>query len=69
MTIKTMTEEEIINAINKVQGIGGMTVNERLFLSGLMDEFDRARIHDKEKAKKILELLGVDEFSIQQIVK
>ena len=64
-----MTEQEIINAINKVQGIGGMTVNERLFLSGLMDEFDKARIHDKEKAKKILELFGVDEYSIEQIIK
>lgn len=64
-----MTEQEIINAINKVQEIGGMTVNERLFVCGLMDEFDKAIIHDKEKAKKILELLGVDEYSIQQIVR
>jgi hypothetical protein len=64
-----MTEQEIIIAINKVQGIGGMTVNERLFVCGLMDEFDKASIHDKDKAKKILELLGVDQSSILQIVK
>lgn len=64
-----MTKQEIIYAINKIQGIGGMTVNERLFMCGLMDEFDKARIHDKEKAEKILELLGVDQSSILQIVK
>lgn len=64
-----MTEQEIITAINKIQGIGGMTVNERLFGSGLMDEFDIAKIHDKDKAKKILKLLGVDDYSIQQIVE
>lgn len=64
-----MTEQEIITAINKIQGIGGMTVNERLFVCGLMDEFDKVKIHDKNKAKKILKLLGVDDYSIQQIVE
>lgn len=64
-----MTEQEIITAINNIQGIGGMTVNERLFVCGLMDEFDKAKIHDKDKAKKILKLLGVDDYSIQQIVE
>lgn len=64
-----MTVQEIKEAIKKVPGIGGMTVNERLFLSGLMDEFDDAKINNKEHAKKILELLGVDEPSINLIVK
>lgn len=64
----TMTEQEIINSINKVDGLGGMTVNERIFVCGLMDEFDKALLDDKAKAKKILELLGVDKPSIEKIV-
>lgn len=65
----TVTEQEIIKAISKVEGIGGMTVNERLYVCGLMDEFNNALIKEKDKAKKILELLGVDKPSIEQIVK
>jgi hypothetical protein len=63
-----MTEQEIIKAISKVEGLGGMTVNERLYFCGLIDEFDKALIADKDKAKKILELLGVDKPSIEKIV-
>lgn len=63
-----MNEQEIKKAISKVEGLGGMTVNERLFVCGLMDEFDRALIVDIDKAKKILELLGVDKTSIPKIV-
>ncbi len=64
----TMTEQEIIKAISKVEGLGGMTVNERLYVCGLMDEFDNAQIVDKERARKILELLKVDKPSIEKIV-
>lgn len=63
-----MTEEEIIKVISKVEGLDGMTVNERLFVCRLMDEFDKALTVDKDKAKKILELLGVDKPSIEKIV-
>ena len=63
-----MTEQEIIKAIDKVDGLGGMTVNERLDACGLMDEFDKALNGDKTKAKEILELLGVDKPSIGKIV-
>ena len=64
-----MTEQQIIKAISKVEGIGGMTVNERLWVSGLWDEFDKCLKSDKEKAKRILELLKVDLPSIELIVK
>jgi len=64
-----MTEEEMIAAIKKVNGISGMTVNERLYVTGLMPEFDKCRKSDKEKAKRILELLRVDKPSIDKIVK
>jgi len=63
-----MTEHEIIKSISKVEGLGGMTLNERLFVCGLIDEFDKALIDDKDKAKKIVELLGIDKPSIEKIV-
>lgn len=63
-----MTDEEIQNAINKVEGLGGMTVNQRLFVSGIMDEFDNALKNDKDKARRILEMLHVDKGSIDKIV-
>jgi len=64
-----MTDEEIKDIISKVEGINGMTVNERLFVSGLMDEYDKVKWSDKPKAKRILELLDVDEPSINKIIK
>ena len=64
-----MTEEEIIKAIKKVNGISGMTVNERLYVTGLMPEFDKCRKSEKEKTKKILELLHVDKSSIDRIIE
>lgn len=63
-----MTEEQIIKAIEHVDGIGGMTVNERLFVCGLMSEFENALQMDKAKATRILELLQVDTNSIEKIV-
>lgn len=64
-----LTDEQIINKASKVDGLGGMTVNERLYISGLINEFDRCMIADKEKARRILELLQVDEASINKIVR
>lgn len=64
-----MTDEKIIEVINKVDGIRGMTVNERLYVTGLMKEFDKSLKSNKEKAKRILELLHVDKPSIDKIVK
>ena len=62
-----MTEQQIIKAISKVDGLGGMTVNERLYVCGLMDEFDKAIIVDKNKAKKILELLGLTNLQSKKL--
>jgi molecular chaperone GrpE (heat shock protein) len=48
----------------------GMTVNERLYASGKMDEFDRAiEEKNKEKVKAILMEVQVDEASINDILK
>ncbi|MPM93271.1 hypothetical protein SDC9_140407 [bioreactor metagenome] len=64
-----MTEKKIIAAINKVDGLGGMTVNERIYVTGLLKEFDKSLKSDKEKAKKILELLQVDGVSIDTFLR
>lgn len=58
-----------IGTLDKTQNFGGMTVNERLFFSGFIDEFDKSKISDKVRAKQILRSLQVDEPSIELIVK
>ena len=47
----------------------GMTVNERLYLSGMMDEFDKA-VEEKniEKIRSILEHVDLSEESIKPIL-
>ena len=63
-----MTKEEIYEKANSIIGIQGMTGNERLFASGLMDEFDKAKKSDKYKARTILQALRFDELSIGKII-
>lgn len=49
---------------------GGMTVNERLYLSGLMDEFDKA-VKEKNISKVISILKSVEftDLSIKPILE
>ncbi len=63
-----MTKEEIYEKANSVVGIEGMTGNERLYISGLMDEFDKTKKSDKHKARTILKALKFDELSIGRLV-
>jgi biofilm protein TabA len=53
----------------KTLNFGAMTGNERLFLSGLMKEFDQSKIINKENAIKILKALRCDEGSINLMVQ
>jgi hypothetical protein len=49
---------------------GGMTVNERLYLSGLFDEFDIAvATRDEEKLREILKQIFLSEENINAIVE
>jgi len=63
-----MTDKEIKKKVNQVNGIGGMTVNERLFATDLIDLFDKAKKADIELAKRILLALKVDKISIDKIL-
>jgi hypothetical protein len=63
-----MTKEEIVKKVKKIDGLGGMTVNERLYVTGLMDTFDKAKNKDKELARLILEAIRVDKQSIEKIL-
>ena len=53
---------------NEHKSLNGLTGNERLFVTGLIDEFDNAKRHDKSKARQILKALDFDDKSIQRIV-
>jgi hypothetical protein len=66
---ENMTEKKIEHKISLVENIGGMTVNERLYVCGLDKEFEKALKNDKLKAERILELLKVDKLSIELILK
>jgi hypothetical protein len=56
-------DEEISN-----RSYAGMTVNERLWESGLMKEFDQVKKSNKQRAIEILQQLGVDKLSIHKIL-
>ena len=62
-------DEAIIKRIENIEGLGGMTVNERLYLAGLYDEFFSVIKTDKARARKILTWIKVDEPSIDNILK
>lgn len=64
-------QQKIMSALEKpdLNGISGMTVNERLYALGLMDDFDKYKKSNKRFAQFILERLKVDNDSIEKILK
>jgi hypothetical protein len=66
---KKLIDEQTFTRIQSIEELSGMTVNERLYVSGLMDEFDKVKTEDKRRAKIILRWLRVDEPSIEMILK
>ena len=62
-------EEITIEKVQNVIGLNGMTVNEMLNASGLMEEFDKTKNKNKTRATQILRILRVDETSIKKILK
>ncbi|WP_340198823.1 hypothetical protein [Ascidiimonas sp. W6] len=67
--LNKIQEELTIEKVQSVVGFGGMTVNERLYATGLMDDFDRTKKKNKTRAAQILRILRVDEPSIKKILK
>ncbi len=53
-----------------MQNYKGMTVNERLYVSGFLDKFNRA-IEEKnvQEVIKILKTVELDDLNIQAILK
>jgi hypothetical protein len=48
----------------------GMTVNERLYVSGFIDEYDKAvQKKDAQKVREILEKVELTEPNIEPILK
>ena len=48
----------------------GMTVNERLYVSGLLDQFDRAILeHNSAKARQVLREVDLKDESIIPILE
>ena len=67
--LSRIQEELTIEKVQSLIGLGGMTVNEKLYATGLMDEFDRTKKKNKSRAAQILRILRVDEPSIKKILK
>ncbi|BFP40029.1 hypothetical protein FGF1_08740 [Flavobacteriaceae bacterium GF1] len=62
-------QKRINEGLSKVAEIHGMTVNERLFATDLLDHFDKYKKSNKEYAEYILKALKVDSESIGKILK
>jgi hypothetical protein len=62
-------QRRVMKGKSKVIGIEGMTVNERLFATDLMELFDKMKKTNKEYAQYILKSLKIDRESIEKILK
>ena len=62
-------QRRVMKGTSKVIGIEGMTVNERLYATDLMELFDEMKKSNKEYAQYILKSLKVDKESIEKILK
>lgn len=56
----------VIDTSHRTDNINAMTVNERLFAVGLIDEFDKSIKIDELKCRRILEYIDVNEESIKK---
>jgi len=62
-------QAKVEDALTGSQALDGMSVNEKLYASGLMDDFDNFKISNKDFANYILKSLKVDDESISKILQ
>ena len=60
---------EFLSARISSKDISGTTGNERLFLTGMSDLFDKLKKTNKSRAAQLLKALGFDKKSIEELVK
>ena len=61
-------QSKVVNCVSKTEGLNGMTVNERLYASDLMEDFNKYKKTNKAYAEYILKALKVDTVSISKIL-
>lgn len=68
---KLLNDIDINGSICMAEKYNGMTVNERLYLSGLMDKFDEfVRTENVDGLKEILEKIEItDETAVRSIIE
>ena len=68
---KHLNDIDINGSICMAEKYNGMTVNERLYLSGLMDKFDEfVRTENVDGLKEILEKIEItDETAVRSIIE
>jgi hypothetical protein len=62
-------QEKVREGISRSEGLEGMTVNERLYTTGLLETFESLNGTNEVFARFILESLRVDNDSVEKILK
>lgn len=62
-------QEKVREGISRSEGLEGMTVNERLYATGLLETFESLNGTNEVFARFILESLRVDNDSVEKILK
>ncbi len=62
-------QQQIFEKVSAVDTLAGMTVNERLYVTGLFDLFDKYRSTNERFARHILSVLEVSSSDIDKILK
>jgi hypothetical protein len=62
-------QEKVREGLSRSEGLEGMTVNERLYVTGLLETFESLNGTNEVFARFILESLRVDNDSVEKILK